>query len=71
MQFGLFEKVPSKAQRVEDALRKAGLKGISNAALNHISFRYGAIIHNLRKDGHEIITGPTSKTGLVIYTWIR
>lgn len=65
----LFEKPLTKAKRVEDKLRRAGLGGVSNVELNHISFRYGAIIFNLRKDGHKIVTGPTDKYGKVIYYW--
>ena len=66
----LFEKPKSKAKRVEEALRSAGLGGVSNVALNHITFRYGAVIHDLRHNkGHHIVTGPTDKNGLVRYYW--
>ena len=65
----LFDKPPTKAKRVEQTLKAAGLGGVSNAALNHITFRYGAVIHELRKDGHTIVTGPTDKFGKVLYYW--
>lgn len=61
----------TKARRVELALRAKGMAGVSNVELNHITFRYGAVIHELRKDGHDIMTGPTDKYGLVIYRWVK
>lgn len=57
----------TKAKRVELLLKSKGV--VSNVELNHITFRYGAVIHSLRQDGHEIITGPTDKYGKVIYYW--
>lgn len=65
----LFEKPKSKAKRIEEKLRSKGLGGASNIELNHISFRYGAIIFRLRQEGHHIVTGATDKHGKVIYYW--
>lgn len=59
----------TKAKRVELLLKDRGWMGTSNSELNDISFRYGAVIHRLRQEGHDIKTGPTSKTGLVMYYW--
>jgi hypothetical protein len=61
----------TKAYRVEAALRNGGWDGVSNVALNNISFRYSAIIHRLREEGHIIETGPTDKYGKVIFKWIK
>lgn len=58
----------TKAKRVENLLKSKGY--VSNVELNHITFRYGAVIHELRKAGHEIITGPTDKYGLVKYMYL-
>jgi hypothetical protein len=47
-----------KAQRSQifNALRKARSQGCTNVELNKICFRYGGRIHELRNDGHKIIT---------------
>ena len=69
MQVDIFGTKPlTKAKRVENLLKSKGY--VSNVELNHITFRYGAVIHNLRQEGHEIITGPTDKYGKVMYMYI-
>ena len=60
--FGVKNK--TKADRVFDALKKGGKGGVTNAQLNKISFRYGAIIFNLRKDGYNIRTEKIGNNGL-------
>ena len=72
-QLNILEKTKplTKAKRVELLLRDNGWRGTSNVALNHITYRYGSVIHNLRKNGHIIKTGPTDKYGKVIYYWER
>lgn len=55
----------SKHVRVLNAL-KSGRK--SNHELNKICFRYGSIIHDLRKEGHTIITHRLNNDGLFEYT---
>ncbi len=67
----LFDKPKTKSKMVEEKLRQYGMRGVSNVELNHITFRYGAVIHKLRQEGHDIITGPTDKNGLVIYYWVK
>lgn len=67
MTLSLFDKPKTKSERVLEALQKAGGRGITNIALNHITFRYGAVIHRLRLEGHDILTGKTDKYGKVIY----
>ena len=68
-QLNILEKTKplTKAQRVENLLKARGWGGVDNSDLNEITFRYGAVIHRLRKDGHIIETGPTSRSGLVMY----
>lgn len=70
MQTDIFTK-PTKAKFVEQTLRQAGWNGVSNWDLNRITFRYSAVIHNLRKQGHIIDTLKINpKTGLVKYRWV-
>lgn len=57
----------TKAERVFEKLRKAGKGGVSNGELNKITFRYGAVICELRKDGYDIRTKKVGKNGLFIY----
>ena len=70
-QLSLVDKPLTKARRVELALRDKGMRGVSNVELNHITYRYSSVIHELRKAGHEIITGPTDQYGKVIYKWVK
>lgn len=46
----------SKEAQILRLLRRRGRFGASNRELNSICFRYGARIHDLRKDGHHIRT---------------
>lgn len=57
----------TKSRIVELMLIDNGWSGVTNIALNHITFRYGAVICELRKRGHIIKTGPTDKYGKVVY----
>lgn len=54
----------TKAERVFEALKRGGKEGVTNGELNKISFRYGAIIFNLRKDGYKIHTQKIGNDGL-------
>lgn len=44
----------TQKQRVLNALRDAGPRGVLNSELNKICFRYGARIFELRRDGYDI-----------------
>ena len=46
----------SKEAQILRLLKRRGRFGASNRELNSICFRYGARIHDLRKDGHAIRT---------------
>lgn len=35
---------------------------VTQRELNRISYRYGSVIHDLRKEGHEIVTVPIDYT---------
>lgn len=71
MQTEIFYK-PTKARMIERMLRDAGWSGVDMQDLNAISYRYGAIIHRLRRLGHKIETVPVDrKTGHFKYRWIR
>lgn len=63
-------KRPTKSKRVEMLLKSSGWGGASNWDLNKITFRYGAVIERLRKDGHEIITQKVNNDGLYKYIWV-
>lgn len=41
---------------------------VTNRDLNKICFRYGARIHELRKEGHKIVTSRV-KEGLFSFTY--
>lgn len=56
----------SKTQRILERLQKSPAY---NYELNRIAFRYGAIIHNFRKDGYKIVTSQ-EKVGVFKYTLI-
>lgn len=63
-------KKSTKAFRVKELLRTRGLVGVDMSELNDISYRYGAIIHRLRKDGHKIDTQAiNSASGHYKYVW--
>ena len=57
----------TKAQRVRDILIKQG--HATNHELNKICFRYGSIIHGMRKDGHQIVTNRLNNDGLYDYVY--
>lgn len=44
----------NQSEKILDLLEKAGDKGVTNYTLNKIAFRYGARIHELRKQGYLI-----------------
>jgi hypothetical protein len=60
----MFLKRVSRTQKVIDLMKRK--EGASNGELNKIMFRYGAVIHRLRKDGHKIETIQIKK-GLYRY----
>lgn len=41
---------------------------VTNAELNRICFRYGARLHELRKEGHKIVTSRIGE-GLFVFTY--
>lgn len=47
-------KAPSQRDRILALLQERGTEGALNTELNHIGFRYGARIWELRKMGHRI-----------------
>ncbi len=55
----------TKAVRVKELLSRKD--GASNFELSKISLRYGAIIHNLRKEGYVIIDKRINNQGLWRY----
>ncbi len=71
MQLDLLEpKRTTKFYRVKELLRSRGPAGVDMSELNAISYRYGAIIHRLRQEGHVIYTIPINpKTGHYKYLW--
>lgn len=50
----MFLKKLSRTQQIINLMKRP--QGAGNDELNKIAFRYSAIIHNLRKDGHHIDT---------------
>ncbi len=52
---------PTKAKMVERMLKDAGISGVTNGQLNRVTFRYGAVIHRLRKEGWLIDTIPIDR----------
>ena len=46
----------TQRDKVLDALRRAGSRGVTNVQLNATCFRYGARIFDLRKMGYDIKT---------------
>lgn len=58
----------TKAAKVLKKLQKE--KDVYNSELNRISFRYGSIIHELRKEGHVIKTVRINNDGLYLYKYI-
>lgn len=45
-------------------------KRLTQRELNRISYRYGSIIHTLRKEGHNIVTVPVDyRTGQFEYVY--
>lgn len=46
----------TQTEKVLHKLKQAGLAGVTNYDLNQICFRYGARIHELREQGHDIKT---------------
>jgi hypothetical protein len=57
----------SQKQKVLEALRRGGKFGILNVELNKICFRYGARIHELRREGYDIRM-QVDKKGLYRFT---
>lgn len=55
----------SQTKRILKLLKEKGT--VSNAELNKICFRYGARLHDLRRDGHIIVTNRV-KEGLYTFT---
>ena len=55
----------TKAGRVLKELQTK--RRVTNSDLNKIAFRFGSIIHGLRKEGHDIVTERISNGGLYIY----
>ena len=62
----LFNK-KSKAQRIRELLVNNGRA--TNNQLNRISYRYGAIIFNMRKDGAVIVTNRLDNNGLYEFVY--
>lgn len=62
----MFLKSKTKSQRVLERLIRGAERGVTNRELNDIMFRYGSVIHGLRKDGH-IIRTHLVKRGLYKY----
>jgi hypothetical protein len=54
MESNVLLKKASRTQRIIDLMQRK--QGAGNDELNKIAYRYGAIIHRLRKDGHQIDT---------------
>jgi len=46
----------NQATKIVELLTKKGKKGATNIDLNRIAFRYGARLHELRKEGYVIKT---------------
>lgn len=65
----IFRKHKTQEQRVWELLKKRGSDGAYNYELNRIAFRYGALIHIWRKDGHKIVTDQV-KRGVFKYTLV-
>lgn len=57
----------SKHQRVKELFETK--RSVYNYELNKIAFRYGSIIHDMRKDGHVIVTNRINNDGLVQYIY--
>ena len=71
MQTEIFTK-PTKANAIKQLLMRSGGEGVDMAELNAISYRYGSVIHNLRKRGHVILTIPINRhTGHFKYVWVK
>jgi hypothetical protein len=52
--FWIKNKYSTKEGQILAYLKRKGLEGASQQELNRIQFRYGASIHELRKEGHDI-----------------
>jgi hypothetical protein len=61
MQTDLFK--TTKKSKVLQALKLAGGDGVSNWDLNQITFRYSAVIHDLRQEGWLIDTVKLNSDG--------
>lgn len=46
----------TQQEKILAILEKAGDHGVTNVTLNRIAFRYGARLHELRKQGYQIST---------------
>lgn len=46
----------NQSEKILALLEKAGDRGVLNTSLNQIAFRYGARLHELRKQGYMIST---------------
>ena len=75
MESGLSKKDVTKRltqrDRVLALLIAGGEQGVTSEELNKISFRYSAVVFDLRATGHDIQTVPRVHTGLVRYVWHR
>ncbi len=56
----------SQTARILNLLKAEGT--VTNHDLNKVCFRYGARIHELRKEGHRIVTSHV-KEGLYAFTY--
>lgn len=54
-------------QQVLDVLKTKGR--VTNLTLNEVAFRYGARIHELRKEGHRIKSERLPIPGVWLYTY--
>jgi len=67
----IVRKQKTKKIRVLNMLRAGGAVGVSNVALNTVTFRYGAYIHVLRTEGHRIqTTCVDGEKGLWKFTYL-
>lgn len=64
-----FSSAPPKLSQEARILKLLKTKGrATNVELNRICFRYGARIHDLRREGHDIVTNRL-KAGLYVFIY--
>jgi len=56
----------TQTARILRVLKEEGQ--VTNAELNRICFRYGARLHELRREGHKIVTSRIGE-GLFMFTY--